>query len=234
MECRAVIDSLSDFLDGQGNWTSDHEKKEHLPIQEHLESCPACQNLKLELIEIKTAARELPLHTPPQAMWVRIANTLEAELPASERKTREEFPKETWWDRLKARQFSFTLPQMAGAGALAMALIAVGIYGLSVQSPNTDHTKLSLTGVQTAFLPDEDQIKAELNRRLAEINKLKVSWNAQSRTDFEKQLTQIEESLEKCRTELRANPDDKAHQQMLRGLYNEKRQLLDNAERSKK
>jgi hypothetical protein len=233
MECRAVIDSLSDFLDGQAIQASVNEKEEHLPIQEHLESCPACQNLKLELIELKTAARELPLHTPPQALWVRIANTLEAELPASERKTREEFPKETWWDRFKARQLTFTLPQMAGAGALAMALIAVGIYGLSGQSPNTDPTKLSLTGVQTAFLSDEDQIKAELNRRLVEINELKAGWDAQTRTDFEKQLTQIEESLEKCRTELRANPNNNSQQQLLRGLYNEKRLLLEKAERSK-
>lgn len=233
MECRAVIDSLSDFLDGQAVQVSANEKEAHLPIQEHLESCPACQNLKLELIEIKTAARELPLHTPPQAMWVRIANTLESELPTSERKTREEFPKETWWDRFKARQLTFTLPQMAGAGALAVALVVVGIYGLSGQSLNTDPTKLSLTGAQTAFLSDENQIKAELNRRLDEINKLKTSWNTQARNNFEKQLTQIEESLEKCRTELRANPNDQAHQQLLRGLYNEKLQLLESAERTK-
>lgn len=202
-------------------------------IEKHLDTCPTCQSLKLELTEIKTAARELPLHTPPQALWVRIANTLEAELPASERKTREEFPKETWWDRFKARQLTFTLPQMAGAGALAMALIAVGIYGLSGQSPNTDPTKLSLTGVQTAFLSDEDQIKAELNRRLVEVNKLKANWNAQALTDFEKQLTRIEESLEKCRAELLANPNDKAQQQLLRGLYNEKRLLLEKAEQPK-
>lgn len=230
MECRAVIDSLSDYLDGQGTWFSENEKSS---IEKHLDACPTCQNLKFELTEIKTAARELPLHTPPQAMWVRIANTLEAELPASERKTREEFPKETWWDRLKARQFTFTVPQMAGAGVLAAALIMAGIYGLSGQSPNTDPTKLSLVGVQTAFLPDEDQIKAELGRRLAEINKLKAGWNTQSRDDFERHLAQIEESLEKCRTELRANPDDKAHQQSLRNLYNEKRQLIENAERAK-
>ncbi|HQR34261.1 MAG TPA: zf-HC2 domain-containing protein [Blastocatellia bacterium] len=230
MECRAVINSLSEYLDGQGTWVSENEKRS---IDEHLDACPTCQILKLELTEIKTAARELPLYTPPRAMWVRIANTLEAELPASERKTREEFPKETWWERFRVRQFTFSMPQMAGAGALAMALIVVGIYGLSGQSPKTDPTRLSLTSIQTAVLPDEDQIKAELNRRLVEVNKLKAGWNAQSRGEFEKHLTQIEESLEKCRIELRANPDDKAQQQTLRNLYNEKRQLIENAERSK-
>jgi uncharacterized protein YukE len=230
MECRAVIESLSDFVDGQGTWISDNEKSS---IEKHLDACPACQSLKLELTEIKTAARELPLHTPPQAIWVRIANTLEAELPASERKTREEFPKETWWERFKARQFTFSLPQMAGAGALATALIVTGIYGLSGRTPNTDPTRLSLTGAQSALLTDEDQIRTELNRRLAEINKLKSGWNTQSRSEFETRLTRIEESLEKCRTALRANPNDQSQQQTLRKLYEEERQLLENAERSK-
>lgn len=230
MECRAVMNSLSDYLDGQGTWMSGNETSS---IEKHLDTCPTCQSLKLELTEIKTAARELPLHTPPQAMWVRIANTLEAELPASERKTREEFPKETWWDRLKARQFTFTIPQMAGAGVLSAALIIMGIYGISGQSPKTDPTRLNLSGVQTAFLPDEDQIKADLNRRLIEISKLKAGWDAQSRSEFEKQMTMVEESLEKCRTELRANPGDKTHQQTLRKLYDDKRQLIENAERAK-
>jgi len=224
------MNSLSDYLDGQGTWMSGNEKSS---IEKHLDTCPTCQSLKLELTEIKTAARELPLHTPPQAMWVRIANTLEAELPASERKTREEFPKETWWDRLKARQFTFTIPQMAGAGVLSAALIIMGIYGISGQSPKTDPTRLNLSGVQTAFLPDEDQIKADLNRRLVEINKLKAGWKAQSRSEFEKQMTMVEESLEKCRTELRANPNDETHQQTLRKLYDNKRQLIENAERAK-
>lgn len=222
------MESLSDFLDDQG--VRNNEKSS---IEKHLEACPACQNLGLELTEIKTAARELPLHTPPQAIWVRIANTLEAELPTSERKTREEFPKETWWERLKARQFTFSLPQMAGAGALAAALLISGIYGLSGRTPSADPTKLSLTGAQSAFLPDEDQIKIELSRRLDEVNKLKAGWNTQSRSDFEKRLTKIEDSLEKCRAELRVNPDNKSNQQALRNLYEEKRQLLENAERSK-
>lgn len=230
MECRAVIESLSDFLDDQGVWVSDTERSS---IEKHLDVCPTCQNLKLELTEITTAARELPLHTPPQAIWVRIANTLEAELPASERKTREEFPTETWWERFKARQFTFTLPQMAGAGALAVALVVTGIYGLSGRTPSADPSRLSLTGVQSALLPDEDQIRAELNQRLAEVNKLKAGWNTKSRSEFETRLTQIEESLEKCRGELRANPNDQTQQQQLRKLYEEKRQLLENAERSK-
>lgn len=228
MECRAVIESLSDYLDGQGRWMPENEKSS---IEEHLVVCPKCQNLKLELTEIKTAARELPLHTPPRAMWVRISNVLEAELPASERKTREEFPNETWWERLKARKFAFGIPQLVGAGALAVALIVTGIF--SVSSRRNNPAEFSLTGAQTALLPDENEIKADLNRRMVEINERKASWEPQARAAFEKQLAKIEDSLDKCRKQLLSNPTDSTQQRVLRGLYDEKRQLLEEVERLK-
>lgn len=229
MECRAVIDSLSDYLDAPKS--TEMKDSERHAIEDHLGTCPTCQSLKLEFVELKTAARELPLHTPPRAMWVRIANTLEAELPASERKTREEFPKETWWDRLKARQFTLSFPQMAGVAALVIAFIVYGIWGVSDR--NVSPGKMSFADVQSAFLPDEEQIKTELNRRLVEINKHKSNWAPQARAAFEEQLLKIETSLQSCREQLRSNPDDATHQQKLRGMYEEKRRLLDNAERQK-
>lgn len=228
MECRAAIESLSDYLDGQGLWMSEHEKSS---IEEHLVVCPKCRTLKLELAEIKIAARELPLHTPPRALWMNIANLLEAELPASERKTREEFPKETWWERLTARKFTLTFPQLAGAGALAVALIVTGFYSLSNRNPNP--TEFNLTGAQTALLPDENEIKAELDRRLVEINAHKAGWEPQVRAAFEQQLAKIEGALDTCRKQLSSNPTDRMQQQALRGLYEEKRRLLEDVARRK-
>lgn len=230
MECRAVINSLSDYLDGQQTWMTENEK---LSIEEHLVACPTCQNLKYELTEIKTAARELPLHTPPQAVWVRIANTLEAELPSSERKTREEFPHETWAEWLKRRLAAYTLPQMAGASALAIALIVAGVYGIFGIN-NSEPKQLNLTAAQSALLPDENEIKAELNRLLDEINVRKAGWEPQVRADFENRLAKIEGLLEGCRSKLSSNPADKEQQQMLRGLYNQKRQMLKDAESLKR
>src|SRR5207249_4481876 len=133
------------------------------------DACPACQNLRLQLTEIKIAARELPLHSPPQSVWLNIANVLEAELPASERKTREEFPTETWWDRLKERHFRLSFPQLVGAGALAAALVAAGIFGIpGLNTRNAKTGDLNFADAQSALLPDENEIKADLNRRLAE------------------------------------------------------------------
>ncbi len=226
MECRAVVSSLSDYIDSRDMWLSDSEVRE---IEKHLGGCPTCQNVKLELTEIRTGARELPLHTPPRALWMRIANIVEAELPKSERPTRIEAPEMNWWERFKSRQFSFTLPQLAGVGALAVALI---IFAVSNQS-NPTQTKLSFSGVQSALLPDEDQIKAEIERRLAAINARKAKWDPQMRGDFERHLNKIDESLRNSRLKLQTNPGDKVQQQMVLTLYNEKRQLLADVERLK-
>jgi hypothetical protein len=227
MECRAVIDSLSDYLDRQGTRKNEMKDGEVNAIEEHLDACPACQNLKLELTELKVAARELPLHTPPHTVWMNIANVLEAELPNSERKTREEFPTETWWDRLKERHFRPSFPQLIGAGALAVALVIFGIFGVS--GLNTHTGDLRLADAQSALMPDENEIKADLDRRLVEINQHKAAWEPQIRAVFEQRLTKIEESLDNCRKGLSRNPNDQTQQQALRGLYNEKRQLLDEA-----
>lgn len=222
------MDSLSDYLDCRGNQNNGMPDNEVSKIEAHLNACPGCQNLKLELTELKIAARELPLHTPSSAVWLKIANVLETELPTSERKTREEFPTETWWDRLKERHFRLNFPQLVGAGALAVVLVVVGIFGIPGTHPKTGD--LNLADMQSALLPDENEIKADLNRRLDEINQRKSTWTPQIRDAFEQRLTKIEVSLDHCRKGLLSNPNDQAQQEVLRGLYNEKRHLLDEAE----
>ncbi len=223
MECRSVINSLSDYLDGRNDWMSDDEVNS---IETHLADCPACRNLKHELSEIKTGARELPLHTPPRAMWMRITNVIEAEIAAGGAPARQVRETPGWWNWLTSRRFTFNLPQLAG-GALAVALIAAGFFGIFDANPAT----FNLTGAQSALLPEEDEIKADLERRINAVNARKVNWNPEARAEFEQHMTKIEESLKKCRQMLESDPKDAVHQQMLRALYTEKRQLLEDIER---
>ena len=127
MECRAVVSSLSDYLDGRNIWVSDDEIEQ---IETHLTNCPTCRNLKLELSELKNAARELPLHTPPPALWTRISKAIEAEISTENRPVREAQNALGWWGWLNSRKFTFSLPQLAAAGAFAAILIVAGISGV--------------------------------------------------------------------------------------------------------
>lgn len=226
MECRAVISSLSDYIDGRDLWLSDSELRE---IDSHVTSCAKCQSVKLELTEIRTAARDLPLHTPPRALWTRISNTIEAELPVSERPTRIDSHKTGWWQRMRSRKFTLTLPQLTGAAAMAVALIFFSVFNPSTPPSGT----LNLAGAQNALLPNEDRIIADINRRLSLINIRKVKWDPRVRAEFDKHLGKIEESLRVSRQKLQAHPSDKVQQQMVLDLYHEKRQLLEDIERLK-
>lgn len=225
MECRATARSLSDYLDG---WISADEARS---VEAHLTGCPACRSLKMELTEMKNAARELPLHTPSKAMWARIINEIEADRSGQWRPAGEDAGEGTWWEKFKSRRFSFSLPQLAGAGALA---VAVAVFGYtSMDSPGQAGGRLNLAGARTAVLPDEDQLIREFDRRMATINARKASWDPQMRADFESQMNRIDQSLSKCRQMLNEKPDDKVHQEMVRSLHKEKIQLVNDVERFK-
>ena len=225
MECRTVAGSLSDYMDGRQAWLTDGEVHE---IQDHLVSCPNCQNLERELAEIKMAARELPLHTPPRALWARIVNEIELEQMAEAMPSRARTSPQTWWERLSARRFTFSLPQMAGVGALALCLLVAGV--VSYRTPSND---LDFTRVQSALLREENHKIAEIERKMAAINERKATWDPTIRTDFERQLNRIEESIKMCQQKLETNPKDLAQAQMKLDLYEEKRQLLEDIERLK-
>ena len=227
MECRGVVSSLSDYLDGRNIWASDDEVDQ---IETHLTNCPACRNLKLELSEIKNAARELPLHTPPPALWARISKGIEAEISIENGPAHETKKGSGWWRWLNSRKFTFSLPQLAAAGAFAAFLMVAGISGIFGEKSRP----FKLGDAQSSLLlPEEDEIKANLERRLSVINARKAQWDSKRRADFEQRLNRIDESLKRCRHMLEDNPKDAWSQQTVRALYDEKRQLLEDVERLK-
>lgn len=224
MDCRAIVSSLSDYLDG---WISADEARS---VEDHLTGCPSCRTLKSELNEMKSAARELPLHTPSKAMWARISNEIEAEMAGQWRPATESVEAgSSWWEKFRTRRFTFSLPQLAGAGALAVAIVVFGFTSLNSQSPG----KLNLSGAQTAVLHDDDALVEEFQRRMAAINSKMATWDPQMRTDFENQMSRIDTSLVKCQQVLKDQPGDKVHQEMVRSLHREKLQLLNDIERLK-
>ena len=222
MECRTVRLSLSDFMDGRNGSSNDSEMRN---IEDHLASCPSCRSLQLELNEIKTAARELPLRTPPRALWTRIVNEIEIEQVVG---TGTGQPVSGLWGRLTSFRFTFSLPQMAGVAALAVVLITFTVLNFRGQSNEMDFTRL-----QSALIREEMTKKAEIDRKMAAIEERKANWDPAFRADFERQLNRIEESIKQCRKNLEASPNDLNQVQRMLDLYEEKRQLLEDVERLK-
>ncbi len=162
-------------------------------------------------------------------MWTRISNVIGAEISVENVPNHQTQNLSSWWGQLKSRRFTFSLPQLAAGGALTMALIIAGISGIFVPQSGT----LDLSGAQNALLlPEEGEIKAQLERRLDAVNARKAKWDSQRRDEFDQLMIKIDESLNLCRDELKKDPKDAAvHQEMVRALYSEKRQLLEDVER---
>jgi hypothetical protein len=203
-------------------------------IETHLTICPTCRNLKLEFSEIKNAACELPLHTPAPALWTRISKAIESDILTGNGPLRGMNNASGWWSRLTSRRFTFSLPQLAAAGALVLIIIIGRVSGIFGANPEP----LKLDAVKTAalFLPDESKIKADLDleRRLNVINARKAQWDSQRRADFEQRMSKIEESLDLCRRKkFDDDPNDSGRQMMIRALYDEQNQLLKVVERLK-
>ena len=222
MDCQIVLDSLSNYLDG--SLLNDEAQL----IKTHLGQCSRCQTVRLELTEIRRAARELPLHTPPRALWTRIQLSLEmdAAAPGLPRQTMKQ---PSWWTRWMERRFTFTLPQLAGAGALAIALMTFAFVNAYHQNTRS----LNFTQASALLLPGEDEIKHDIEHRINTLKARQVTWDPQMREIFERNLIKIDDSLKSSRQSLLEHPNDADHQQMLMTLYKEKLQLLQDYDRLK-
>lgn len=225
MECKTVIFSLSDYLDSQHELVEGIEKRN---IEDHLASCPSCRHLQLELMEIKTAARELPLRTPPRALWTRIVNEIEVEKVALAANVTVETDGPGLWSWLTSLRYTFSLPQIAGVAALAIILVSITVINFRGNTNEMDFSRL-----QSALIREEMTKKAEIDRKMAAIEERKASWDPAFRADFDRQLNRIEDSIKQCRKNLEASPNDLNQVQRMLDLYEEKRQLLEDVERLK-
>lgn len=219
MECRSVIDSLSDYLDGS------LAAPQVQSIEAHLHQCSPCSLIKSDLSQICLAATELPLRTPSGALWTRICNEIELENTPVEARAAK---KTSWWQSWSERKFSFTLPQLAGSSALAFSLMVFGLY----HAFHNDRTTVSPTDAATAIspLPIEMEWQNKVQVRANSLNVRRAAWTNETRETFDNQIRRIDSSMLRLR-QICSQTRDKEQQQLLISLYNEKLQLMEDFEK---
>lgn len=219
MECRSVINSLSDYLDGS------LAAPQVQSIETHLIECNPCNSVKSDLSQICVAAKELPLRTPPNALWTRIQNEIALEeQPAGW----DAAPKSSWWKAWNERKFTFSLPQLAGTGALAFSLMVFGLYHAFHQ----DRAAVSPTdaAAATSVLPIETEWQLKVQNRAMQLNPRRALWTQETRATFDSHIQRIDTSMSRIRQAV-VMSRDKEQQQLLVDLYNEKLQLMEDFEK---
>jgi hypothetical protein len=108
-------DQLSDYLDGELT------AGETAALEAHLHACAACNAVLNDLKRIVQQAQHLEARPPHADLWAGIASRIDRVGPAL--------------SLSKGRRFSFTLPQLAAAAAVLMAVSAGTAIKLAAPGP---------------------------------------------------------------------------------------------------
>jgi anti-sigma factor RsiW len=225
MDCRSVIYALSDYVDGL------LAQSEAQQVESHLRRCQPCLAVRADLQEIRRAASELPQHTPPRALWARIQQEIEQGGLVQTASPALRAPAKTpsWWQRLSEKRFTFTLPQLAGASALAASLIIFSAVRTELPTQPGPILSQQASADVTASSPAVRAMQTRIEERLNRLNMRKASWNPEVKQTFEEHLKRIDYSLDSTRDALRKDPQ--LDQQVLLDLYKEKLQVLEDFDR---
>lgn len=187
------VDRLSDYLDAE-----DMTAEERTSIAAHLAACTSCRTTLAELQAVASRAASLPDLPPERDLWDGISRRLPT--------TARVLP-------LRARRFSFTLPQLVAAG-LALVVLSGALTWFARQSDTratlppvaADTTPAPAADVfeRASFAePQFDAAIADLEKALAEHrNRL----DAETIRILEENLLSIDLAIEQARKALRADP----------------------------
>jgi hypothetical protein len=222
MNCETCQELIHDLIDGSIS------QRDESTLNTHLKECLDCESVRRDLTSIIgfCQTQRGQYETPPneRAMWLRIRNVIEAELPAKSAVNAE--PRRSFFGRLMGHTWELSLPQLAASAAAIVLFVSlatvVGVRrwgGSSVPVPPPE--------VEASNLNDRvwqrQQVINYWNQRI-ELNKAR--WSLKTREKFDRANAQIDQSVAEALDELKRKPHDEVAEQMLNVWLNDKVQLL--------
>lgn len=222
MNCETCQDLIHDLLDGSIT------QRDEFTLNTHLKECLDCESVRQDLASIVGFCRTQrgQYDAPPneQAMWLRIRNVIEAELP--NRVVVNSEPQQSFFSRLMGRSWELSLPQLAASTAAIVLLVSlvtvVGLrrWGGTGGPPAPPQVEVSNVNDR---IWQRRQVIDYWNQRV-ELNKAR--WSPEMRETFERNLQVIDQAVANSLDELKRNPHDEISEQMLNESLNDKLALL--------
>jgi hypothetical protein len=223
MNCDTCQDLIHDLIDGSIT------QRDEFTLNTHLRECLNCESVRQDLASIVDFSRTQRgiYEAPPneQALWLRIRNTIEAELP-SRVNTNTEGP--SFLSRWLGRSWELSLPQLAASAVAIVLLVSLAtVVGLRRWGGYGTPTIVAGTQAEATDLSDRffqrRQVIDYWNQRV-ELNKAR--WSPEMRETFERNLKVIDQAVADSMNELKRNPHDEVSEQMLNESLNDKLALL--------
>ena len=222
MNCETCQELIHDLVDGSIT------QRDELTLNTHLKECLDCESVRQDLASIVGFCRTQrgQYEAPPneQAMWLRIRNVIEAELPNNAIANPE--PRRSFFSRLMGRSWELSLPQLATSTVAIVLLVSLvtvvglrrwGGYGVAPAPQSVEVSNVNERISQRRQVIDYWNQRVELN---------KVRWSPEMRATFDRNMKTIDDSIATSLDELGRNPHDEVSEQMLNESLNDKLTLL--------
>jgi len=206
------MDRLSDYLDG------DMSAADHAACDAHLAACEACRDVLGELQMVIMTARADTDRGPVTDLWPAVLRQItHVPADAGARGVVRDFAAPDLASARSSRQFVFTLPQLALAASLLIAVSAGVAYlaaGRALSPPAGQETPIQAfaepvmpasADVARANFADAqyDEAVADLEKILAD---LRDELNPQTVMVIERNLASIDQAIREARAALDADP----------------------------
>jgi hypothetical protein len=220
MNCETCQELIHDLIDGTIN------QRDEFSLNTHLKECLDCDGVRQDLASIVGFCRTHrgQYEAPPneRAMWLRIRNVIEAEIPAKAAVNPE--PRRSFLGGLMGHSWELSLPQLAASVAAIVLFVSLGTVvgvrrwgGEVVAVPQAEASNVNDRVWQRQQVINYWNQRVELN---------KTRWSPEMRETFERNLKVIDETLANSLNELNRNPHDEISEQMLNEALNDKLALL--------
>ena len=227
MDCEKCSDLLGDFLDG--TLAGD----DRTLLSTHLEECLGCACVRDEIRAIVATAAESREHfvAPPneRALWLRVRNTIEAELTAQQRAVAAntftaESARENFLSRLMNKRWALSLPQLTAAVVAIVIGVSV-ITTVGMQRLATGEGTKPVAETRATRRPNSDQLIA-IEYLMQRVEERKSRWNPRMREAFDRNLRVLDATVSDSLKELDESPHDEISEEALNAALRDKMELL--------
>ena len=204
MNCETCQELIHDLIDGSIT------QRDEFTLNTHLKECLDCESVRQDLASIVGFCRTQrgQYDAPPneQAMWLRIRNVVEAELPS--RAVGNPESQRSFFGRLLGRSWELSLPQLA-ASTVAIVLLVSLVTVVGLRRWGGYAVPPSLVQAEASNVDDliwqRRQVMDYWNQR---VELKKAQWSPELREKFDRSMALIDQAISDSLEELKRNPRD--------------------------
>jgi hypothetical protein len=221
MNCETCQELIQDLIDGSIT------QRDEFTLNTHLDECLDCDSVRQDLASIVDFCRTQrgQYEAPPNehALWLRIRNSIEAELPSRAAANTERRP--SFFGRLMGQSWELSLPQLAASAVAIVLLVSlVTVVGLrrwgGYAVPVTSDVQAS---TENDLMWRHRQAIEYWNQR---VEQSKARWTPEMRASFNDTLAVIDQQVSDSLNELKQKPHDAVSEELLNESLNRKLQFL--------